>query len=192
MPYIVENDLKTLGIPHEQGLDAVKLSKKELRSIVRDVAFAKLSESMRRSTKMRNTRYSKMEIQPYLKSSTLCQEEMQVLTGLRSMCLRGIKHNFKNMYRQCTHCPLECSIEDPQEDTQEHVLVCTKLGGSNYDLDYVFTDSVQQYEVAQEYSRLMRDRSTQLETKESTTSCCLPGASFLDQSSNHGASVAVL
>ena len=166
----------------------MRITKKELRNVVRDVAFCKLAESMRRSTKIKDIRYAKLEIQSYLKSNSLCQEEICMLTAIRSKCVRGIKHNFRSQFKQCTHCPLKCNSEQAQEDTQEHILVCTKLSGSRLECDFAYTEGVQQSQLAQEFSRLMRQRTTMLE-EEATSSCCLPGALFLDPSTDSGAPV---
>ena len=156
---------------------------------MKDVAFGKLAESIQRSTKVKDIRYSKLELQAYLKSSCLSEEEINVLTALRSKCIRGIRTNFKSMYKTCLHCPLQCNIEEPQHDTQEHVLQCTKLKGSNMVIDYVYTEGVEQSEVARQFSELMRQRTTLLEEEATPSSCCLPGASFLDPSTAHGAPV---
>ena len=135
--------------------------------------------------------YSKLELQGYLKNGSLSEEERNMLTGLRSKCVRGIRTNFKHMYKMCIHCPLKCNIVEPQADTQEHVLVCTKLQGSNMDLDYVFTEGVEQNEVARQFTGLMRQRTTLLEEEGApSTTCCLPGASILDPSTRYGAPVA--
>ena len=187
---LVENDLKCLGLKYSD-LQITKLSKRELRKIVKDVAFGKLAESMQRSTKIKDIRYSKLELQAYFKSSWLREEEINVLTALRSKCTRGIRTNFKGMYKTCTHCPLQCNIEEPQNDAQEHVLQCKKLKGSNMDMDYIYTESVEQSEVARQFSELMKQRTTLLEEETTPSNCCLPGASFLDPSTAHGAAVAV-
>merc|ERR1719319_2166555 len=92
---LVENDLKCLGLKYSD-LQITKLSKRELGKIVKDVAFGKLAESMQRSTKVKDIRYSKLELQAYLKNSSLSEEEMHMLTALRSKCVRGIKGNFRS------------------------------------------------------------------------------------------------
>ena len=142
---------------------------------------------MQRSTKVRSTRYNKLEIQPYLRSN-LTEDEKSMLTALRSKCLREIKTNFPKMYKVCQHCPLRCNPEDPQMDTQEHVLVCSKLGGSNVHVDFIHASVVEQSQVTKEFCKLMMRRSTQVEAAgTSTDGCCLPGASFLDQCTLGGA-----
>ena len=123
--------------------------------------------------------------------SCISEEEINVLTALRSKCIRGIRTNFKSMYKTCLHCPLQCNTEEPQHDTQEHVLQCKKLKGSNMDIDYVYTEGVEQSEIARQFSELMRQRTTLLEGETTPSSCCLPGASFLDPSTVHGAPVTV-
>ena len=138
---------------------------------------------------LKKVRYAKLEIQTYLKSSSLCQEEINMLTAIRSKCVRGIKHNFRSQFKQCTHCPLKCNSEQAQEDTQEHLLMCAKLSGSRLNCDFAYTEGVQQAQLAQEFSRLMRERSTLLEQEEEASCCCLPGASFPDQSTDSGAPV---
>ena len=187
---LVKEDLDKLGIKHND-LSDIETTKKELRTIVKDVAFSKLSESSRRSTKMEHIRYSKLETQPYLSSKSLCQDERNILTSLRSRCVRGIKQNFKNMHRQCLHCPLMCNSEHPFEDTQEHVLLCSKLKGSYMDHDYVYSESMEQIEVTKQYTKLMEERTKLLEEGDSPSTCCLPGASILDPSTINGAPVAV-
>ena len=50
------------------------------------------------------------------------------------------------------------------------------------DIDYVYTEGVEQSEIARQFSELMRQRTTLLEEEATPSSCCLPGASFLDPS----------
>ena len=143
--------------------------------------------SSKRSTKIKDLKYNKLEMQSYLQSN-MTHEEKSVLTAIRSQCIRGIKRNFSHMHRLCQHCPLNCDNENPQLDTQEHLLVCAKLGGSNTDFDFIHASVVEQTHVVREYSRLMKRRATLVEGVSTTlASCCLPGASFLDQSDPRGA-----
>ena len=109
---------------------------------------------------------------------------MSTLTNMRSNCVKGIKSNFKNMHKVCLHCPLQCNIEDPPEDTQEHVLVCSKLAGSNMDPIFVYASSVEQCELARQFSALMYQRTTLLEELTAPSTCCRPGASNLDPSTS--------
>ena len=55
---LVQDDLRSLGLKY-QDLEAERLSKKKLGTLVKDVAFSKLAEARLRSTKVKNIRYSK-------------------------------------------------------------------------------------------------------------------------------------
>ena len=116
--------------------------------------------------------------------SDMTDEEKEMLTAIRSRCIREVKGNFPNMYRMCQHCPLSCSSTSPLQDTQEHVLECTILGGSNIDINFMHAGVVEQRQLSQEFCRLMQRRSTLVEAADDTARrfCCLPGAIILDQS----------
>ena len=137
--------------------------------------------SIQKSTKVKSIRYCQLEVQPYL-LSTMTDQEKQMLTAIRSRCIREVKANFPNMHRMCQHCPLFCSIENPQQDTQEHLLECRMLGGSNIHYDFMHAGVVEQSQLAKEICRLMARRSTLMEAADTPSSCCLPGATILDQS----------
>ena len=95
-----------------------------------------------------------------------------MLTAIRSKCVRGIKHNFPNQFKNCKKCPLKCD----EQDTQDHILLCDKLGGSsNLQLDLVFGDTTQQKEIATLYHECIKKRTTLLEAVEDSTPS-LPGA----------------
>ena len=178
---LVEKDMSKLEITHDEVATG-ELTKNGLRKVVRDVAFRQLKEVLAKGTKASGIRYNQFEMQEYLRSGTISKEEMSTLTNLRSKCVKGIKSNFKNMHKMCLHCPLQCSIEDPPEDTQEHVLVCSKLAGSNMDPDFVHASSVEQCELARQFSALMYQRTKLLEELTAPSTCCRPGASNLDPS----------
>ena len=74
-------------------------------------------------------KYEKLEVQTYICSSLFSNEDVGMLAGLRSRTVRGIKCNFKNMYKPNIFCPLKCWPPGcpPLEDTQEHLLYCSKL-----------------------------------------------------------------
>ena len=178
---LVTKDMMKLGLTHKQ-LENGEISKQELRKCVRNVAFSQLRAIQTKGTKTKSIKYFEFKMQEYLRSE-LSREEMTTLTSIRSMCVKGVKANFKKMYKLCLHCPLRCEPENPHEDTQEHVLRCSKLSGSNMDIDFMHASVVDQCELARQFSRLMTKRTTLLEDQSDDTSCCRPGASFLDPSS---------
>ena len=59
-------------------------------------------------------------------------EEISILSSLRSHTLRTIKCNFKHMYVGNLCCPLLCTPESetPYEDTQKHLITCSRIIGS--------------------------------------------------------------
>ena len=81
-------------------------------------------------------------------------------------------------------CQLECNKEAPQDDTQEHILSCTKLSkGTQMNMDLIVDQhSEEQAKVAILVSSLLRKRLKLLEDQEDS-STSLPGASFLDHNS---------
>ena len=73
--------------------------------------------------------YEKYATQEYLKSTQFSNDEVCLLASLRSHTLRGIRHNFKNMYQNDSNCPLQCwePGSQPAPDDQEHILSCKRL-----------------------------------------------------------------
>ena len=109
---------------------------------------------------MQQIKYEDLTLQPYLKSEIFRPKIAKILTALRSKCVQGIKHNFPNQFKNCKKCPLQCD----EQDTQEHVIVCAKLGGSsNLQLDLVFGDIAQQKQIATLYHECMKKRMTIVE-----------------------------
>ena len=101
--------------------------KKKLKKIAQSVAFKYLQEKLSTHTKVRNITYLKLELQDYLKTSTLSNEEIYTLAAFRSQCVRGIRNNFKKMYGNQINCPLNCNTITPSIDTQEHLTTCKKV-----------------------------------------------------------------
>ena len=187
---IVQEDLRKFGMTYDEvacGTWSKKGLKGELSKRARQLVLGELLTSMQRSTKVRSMKYNKLELQPYLQSN-LTYDEKSMLTAIRSKCVRDIKGNFPNMHKVCQHCPMNCNIEEPQLDTQEHVLTCAKLGGSNIDIEFMHASVVEQSQLVRDFLKLMRVRSTVLEAANNVTgACCLPGATILDQSDPRGA-----
>ena len=176
---LVESDLKKLGLSYEQ-VSSENVSKPMLKKMLKEnaqtAAFGELFEQLQRSTKTRTIKYNRLELQGYLRS-TPDTDVMNTITAVRSKCLRGIKANFPNMYKMCQHCPLNCNSEEPQEDTQEHIL-CTVLGRrSNVDIEFMHAESVDQRKLGEEISIRMTKRAQILEDRPASSACCrLPGA----------------
>jgi hypothetical protein len=100
-----------------------------IRKKIRETAFKELKTEQASHSKVKTIIYDSFEAQRYLKSALFSNEDVSILSNLRSHTTRTIRANFKNMYRDDKHCPLKCweTDADPIEDTQEHLLVCSKL-----------------------------------------------------------------
>ena len=101
--------------------------KKRIKTHLEKAAFKDLLTKQQGHSKVRDIKYEKLEVQPYLKSGIFSNEEASLLAALRSHTVRGIRCNFKKLYKNDTHCPLKCSPSSPLQDTQEHLLVCSKI-----------------------------------------------------------------
>ena len=189
--WLVEKDMNKFGITHEQ-VAAGDVSKKYLKEVARAVAFSQMKDVLSKSTKAKNIQYKTFEMQMYLKSEVLTNDEVSILAGLRSNCIRGIKTDFKKMHGKCLHCPLNCKSEGPlEEDTQDHVLVCSKLAPTELTLEAVHNSIEEQEQITKLFSTCMSMRTTQLEEQVFARCRCLPGAS-LDLSPTPGAPATML
>ena len=101
--------------------------KKMINTNLKRAAFKVLLAKQQGHSKVRDIKYEKFEVQPYLTSREFSNDDASLLAALRSHTVRGIRCNIKTLYRNKTQCPLKCSPSSPQQDTQEHLLVCSKL-----------------------------------------------------------------
>ena len=90
---LVEKNLQELGLTYEQ-VTSNEMTKLKLKTHVRNVAFEQLLQQQRSHKKVKANIYTNFKIQSYLQSEMLTQKEKEMLTALRSHCVRGIKHNF--------------------------------------------------------------------------------------------------
>jgi hypothetical protein len=186
---LVEKDLNTLGISYEEATSN-KLSKNELKTRLKvcatNVALKQLKIDQLSHNKVKHIVYTNLQMQHYLINENLTSAEIQTLFAFRSSCTRGIKMNFKNMYKKCLLCPLKCNMF--QKDTQEHLLECPKLNdcvNTNVNIIDIFSENMQQERVAKLLAKLLRKRNKILEEMLEQNSS-LPGA-ILDQSTLSGA-----
>ena len=141
-----------------------------IKKQIRNAAFDELLNKQKEHSKVRDIKYEKFEAQPYIKSPTFTNDDVSVLAALRSHTVRGIRCNFQNLYKPNLHCPLKCwSADDPPiQDTQEHVLSCTRLqlgqdstvANSKISHDDIYGDLVKQKEVANLFNQLLVIRDT--------------------------------
>jgi hypothetical protein len=122
---LVEQDMLDLGTTYEEITCKNKVElKRILKSNARNACFQELKTKLLGHRKVKHIKYNTFEIQPYLRSKYLHPEEVQTITALRSKCVKSVKSNFSAMHKNRIHCPLKCNIENPQIDTQDHLLTC--------------------------------------------------------------------
>ena len=75
------------------------------------------------------------------------------------------------MFKDIIACPLLCNIENPIRDTQDHMLSCPKLniaGTDHLSINQDFENIINQETIAKENCKLIRKRTTMLDTLENT------------------------
>ena len=113
---------------------------------------------------MKNIKYERFEIMPYLNSPLFSDNNRQLLLALRTRTVRGIRSDFGGIY-QDKMCPLECG----ELDKLENILTCSVLRQhhrsreiTNTDVKYqdIFsTDISKQQKVTEMFSQLLETRS---------------------------------
>ena len=129
---LVKADFKNIGLDYNKD-DVIMSSKEQYKAVVknltRDAAFKELKDIQTHHTKVKDIAYNKLDCQPYLSNAMFSNEEASILAAARSHTIRGIRCNFKNLYKENLHCPLNCFPQ--QLDTQEHLFNCHKLQGNS-------------------------------------------------------------
>ena len=149
-------------------LDKVS-AKHEIKTKTNEAAFKYLKHEQSQHKKVKDISYPRFEIQNYLKSAKVRNQEADIITALRSRTLRGIKDNFHTQYSEDLNCNL-CEI---QTDTQEHCMICPKIlsniviNKEHIRYDHIYGTTDQHKEVAQLYLKLLKGRKGLLLEKES-------------------------
>ena len=153
--------------------------KKTVKVSATNASFKELKIKLMKHKKVKHIQYDSLKMQPYLRSDTLQAEERQTITALRSKCVRSIKTNFSTMFKKRLNCPLDCNIENPYIDTQDHVLICNKLKISNplkLVIGGVFGALEEQEQTGILFAQCMRQRTRQIDELNN------PPGDVLDQS----------
>ena len=165
---LVEDDIMSvnldLNFDQIQNLSKHSL-KKLLKSTVKKEAFKHLSKLKSQHSKVKNVSYSELALQSYFNSNEFTNEEAKLLFGLRTKTVKGIKANFPHMNLKCLHCPLKCwkKDEDPEIDSQEHILKCKKLSyqkekGGGIEYTFIYSDLKKQKEAINVFKALLLER----------------------------------
>ena len=82
-----------------------KAYKTHIKSKVTQYAFKYLTNEQQTHSKIKHIQYFKPEIQPYLKSPLFSNGDISTLFGLRSQTIRGIRNDFRELYKPNLSCP---------------------------------------------------------------------------------------
>ena len=97
--------------------------RKYIKEKVYKSAFNHLISVQKSHSKIRNITYSKLDMQPYMKSDLFSKDSMSLLFSLRSRSVRGIRNDFSEYFKPHLSCPLCLN----HLDSLPEVLNCTKL-----------------------------------------------------------------
>ena len=128
-----------------------------------------------------------LKCEKYLTSGIFSNEEITILSSMRSNTLRTIRCNFKNLYRENLYCPLKCAPEGSSqyEDTQQHLISCNtiiqKLGDcqtiiavNTIKYEDIYGDIYQQKAIVSLAKECLRIRNKIIEdSKQSTSGRCM-------------------
>jgi len=125
---LVQNDKTILNInlsyQEIKNWDFIKF-----KELLRNKAFLSSRRYMldlqKTHNKVKTISYECNDIQEYLISPLIRNYERKLLFQLRSRMYPGIKENFQSFYKDDLSCPLSC--DSTHADTQENLLICSKL-----------------------------------------------------------------
>ena len=133
---------------------------------VREAALKYLRSLQARHSKVKSIEYTKLETQNYLTSPLFSNYETKLLFNLRSRTNDAFKCNFRHLYGENIYCPLKCCPESPLEDSQKHLLICSKLkiettnvARTQIEYNDIFKDVNKQKEVVTMYSELLEQKA---------------------------------
>ena len=114
-------------------------------------------------SKMQNLNYEKFELMQYLNSPLFTNMNRNLLLALRTRTVRGIRKDFKGLYRD-TQCPFGCETDD----TLQHILECIVIkqnhkstevihASAKYE-DIFSNDIIKQQNITELYNQLLETR----------------------------------
>ena len=146
-----------------------------IKKKIRIAAFKELQAQQQEHSKVKRIKYDKFEAQSYMFSPLFSNDDVALIAALRSHTVRGVRCNFRNMYKPNIYCPLKCWAPGtpPVEDTQQHMLECTKLtlvqnntvANKQIVYDDIYGDVAQQKAVVSIFKQLLQQRNEILENE---------------------------
>ena len=123
-------------IGHEIDEEDIKqtpknIYKKKIKELVKHSAFKLYKEKQTSLKKIRELKYEKLEIKPYLKSEVFTKEERTLLVKLRSQC-HDSKSNFRKMNQHSLKCSFGCNaVEDQKHAFTQCQPILSKVSDTN-------------------------------------------------------------
>ena len=99
---LVKADLEKYNIDYNE--EFIKASKEDdfksfVRNKIKEAAFEELKRKQMSHSKVNEITYEKLEKQPYLTSALFSNDDVEILSNLRSHTTRGIRSNFSQLYK---------------------------------------------------------------------------------------------
>ena len=135
----IRKDLEEFEI--ETDLDMIKRqSQYQFKNLVkercRETAFQHLLALKETHSKLSSIRYEELMMQPYLCDGTFHSGDSRILFRFRTRMVR-VGNNYRSMYsEQAADVGIICPLCNSDEDTQEHLLLCSKLGSEEINVRY--------------------------------------------------------
>ena len=135
------NEIK-LSIKIEEIVGIKKsIFKNLVKKDVKAAAFENLKETQSTHIKINTIKYIKLQLQPYLDSSSLTIEQRSLIFNIRANTVNGFKMCFTSIYRNNLNCKLGCNTPD----TIDHCMTCEKLdihmGKTHVEISDIFSDT---------------------------------------------------
>ena len=180
---LVKSDFQKMGRNYDENFITKTTTvgfKNTIKSSMKRAAFIELKNMQRNHSKISKIKYENFECQEYLSSGMFTNEEISVLSSLRSHTLRTIRCNFKNLYKSNLHCPLKCwpAGAEPMSDTQQHILLCSRLNqtqnttiaSSTVIYENIYGDKYSQKAIIGEFIQRMSIRNRIIQEENELTS----------------------
>ena len=118
---LVEHDFQTLGLEIDENeiRNCTKSQYKvKVKTILREHMFHELKKEQSEHSKISTIKYPTYEMQGYLKTHMMNNQEVSLLFGLRSKTVKDFKANFP------FHSDKKCLVCGKEDDTQDHFNKC--------------------------------------------------------------------
>ena len=134
---------------------------------IREAALKFLNSEKNQKSKIKHIKYSKLQPQKYLQSNLFNNNEVEILSRLRSRNL-DVKSNFKSKFTFNNIQKLECPINGCSEiDDQQHLMKCNyildtqeiKYIASRFKYENIFLGVRKQIKITKLYVSLIELRS---------------------------------